>query len=173
LEFLGDSVLDLIVAEELYVRPERLRIELAPADRSYDNPELGFQITGGSTSVHSSWDALRNAGATTFVALRRERTQALAGASVVRVPLLGLLVGRVCGAPIPRGEVGRGQNERGLCVARREAHRVAGSGDGAWQRAALERGTGDVEAGRGVLGRACGEPFVERERVPRAACGEQ
>lgn len=67
----------MIVAEELYVRPERLRIELAPADRSYDNPELGFQITGGSTSVHSSWDALRNAGATTFVALRRAAAEHL------------------------------------------------------------------------------------------------
>lgn len=74
----------MIVAEELYLRPERLRIELAPADRSYDNPELGFQITGGSTSVHSSWDALRNAGATTFVALRRAASEHLG------VPLEGL-----------------------------------------------------------------------------------
>lgn len=67
----------MIVAEELYLRPESLAIELAPADRSYDNPELGFQITGGSTSVHSSWDALRNAGATTFVALRRAAAERL------------------------------------------------------------------------------------------------
>jgi isoquinoline 1-oxidoreductase subunit beta len=54
-----------LVAEELEVDPSRLRIEHAPADRRYDNPDadLGFQITGGSTSVRTSWGPLRLAGA--------------------------------------------------------------------------------------------------------------
>jgi CO/xanthine dehydrogenase Mo-binding subunit len=55
----------VLVAEELEVDPARLRVEAAPADRRYDNPgpDLGFQITGGSTSVKTSWEPLRLAGA--------------------------------------------------------------------------------------------------------------
>jgi CO/xanthine dehydrogenase Mo-binding subunit len=54
-----------LVAEELEVDPARLHVEAAPADRRYDNPaaDLGFQITGGSTSVRTSWEPLRLAGA--------------------------------------------------------------------------------------------------------------
>ena len=55
-----------LVAEELEVDPSRLVVELAPADRAYDNPDsqLGFQVTGGSTSTNTSYDPLRTAAAT-------------------------------------------------------------------------------------------------------------
>ncbi len=55
-----------LVAEELEIDPARLVVELAPADRAYDNPDsqLGFQVTGGSTSVSTSYDPLRTAAAT-------------------------------------------------------------------------------------------------------------
>jgi CO/xanthine dehydrogenase Mo-binding subunit len=55
-----------LLGEELEVDPRRIHVEHAPARREYDNPnpDLGFQITGGSTSVRESWEPLRKAGAT-------------------------------------------------------------------------------------------------------------
>jgi CO/xanthine dehydrogenase Mo-binding subunit len=55
-----------LIAEELEVDPTKLHIELAEAaaDGSYANPAMGMQVTGGSTSVRTSWDPLRSAGAT-------------------------------------------------------------------------------------------------------------
>ncbi len=58
-----------IIAEELGLEPSDLEVEFAEADRKYDNPEFGFQLTGGSTSVHSSWEPLRQAGAAAREAL--------------------------------------------------------------------------------------------------------
>lgn len=55
----------MLVAEELEVDPLSLEIELAPADPAYDNPTLGFQLTGGSSSTATSWEPLREAGAAT------------------------------------------------------------------------------------------------------------
>jgi CO/xanthine dehydrogenase Mo-binding subunit len=60
----------MLVAEELEIAPEALRVVPAPADRAYDNPELRTQLTGGSTSVKSSWETLRLAGATAREMLR-------------------------------------------------------------------------------------------------------
>jgi CO/xanthine dehydrogenase Mo-binding subunit len=62
-----------LVAEELEIDPRSLVIDLAPADRAYDNPDsqLGFQVTGGSTSVGTSFDPLRTAAATTREMLRQ------------------------------------------------------------------------------------------------------
>lgn len=60
----------MMVAEELEVAPTAIRVELAKADRAYDNPELGFQITGGSTSVVGSWVPLRKAAASVREMLR-------------------------------------------------------------------------------------------------------
>jgi isoquinoline 1-oxidoreductase subunit beta len=61
-----------LVAEELEVDPRKIHVELAPASRSYINtdPQIGFQITGGSTSVKVSWDKLRKAGAAAREMLR-------------------------------------------------------------------------------------------------------
>jgi len=58
------TALAMIVAEELDADWARIAVEIAPAKPEYVNPEFGVQATGGSTSVRSSWDVLRNAGAT-------------------------------------------------------------------------------------------------------------
>ena len=62
-----------LVAEELAIDPSRLVVELAPANRAYDNPDagLGFQATGGSTSTRASFIPLRTAAATAREALRQ------------------------------------------------------------------------------------------------------
>lgn len=61
----------MMVAEELEVELEAIKVEWARADRKYDNSTLSFQVTGGSTSVVSSWEPLRKAAATTREMLRR------------------------------------------------------------------------------------------------------
>jgi CO/xanthine dehydrogenase Mo-binding subunit len=62
-----------ILADELEVSPSRFVVELAGADRAYDNTDsgVGMQVTGGSTSVKSSYDPLRRAGAAAREMLRR------------------------------------------------------------------------------------------------------
>lgn len=53
-----------LIAEELEVGLDQVSIEHAPADDTrYANPMLGFQVTGGSTSVPANWTPLREAGA--------------------------------------------------------------------------------------------------------------
>ncbi|MGY2293094.1 molybdopterin cofactor-binding domain-containing protein [Pseudomonas sp. SDO528_S397] len=55
----------VLIAEELGVRLDQVTVAHAPADNSrYANPLLGFQVTGGSTSIRSAWAPLRQAGAT-------------------------------------------------------------------------------------------------------------
>lgn len=57
--------LPMLVAEELEVELDQVRIAQAPADKAYGNPGFfGLQVTGGSTSVASTWQPLRRAGAT-------------------------------------------------------------------------------------------------------------
>jgi isoquinoline 1-oxidoreductase beta subunit len=59
-----------LIAEELEVGLDQVVIETAPADdKRYANPMLGFQVTGGSTSVPGNWKPLREAGATARVLL--------------------------------------------------------------------------------------------------------
>lgn len=52
-----------LIAEELELAPSSIKLEHAGADRRYDNPALGFQLTGGSTSTSGSWGPYRQAGA--------------------------------------------------------------------------------------------------------------
>ncbi len=55
----------MLIAEELEVELKQVRIEHAPPDdRLFGNSVLGFQVTGGSTSVRAFWEPLRMAGAT-------------------------------------------------------------------------------------------------------------
>jgi isoquinoline 1-oxidoreductase beta subunit len=57
--------LPMLVAEELEVALSQVRVEHAPPDdRLFGNRLLGFQVTGGSTSVRAFWEPLRMAGAT-------------------------------------------------------------------------------------------------------------
>src|SRR5215469_1375966 len=55
----------MLIAEELEVDLSTVQLEHAPADdKLYANPLLGFQVTGGSTSIRAFWEPLRRAGAT-------------------------------------------------------------------------------------------------------------
>ena len=62
----------VLVAEELEVDPRKIVVELAEADRAYDNQDkqIAIQITGGSTSTRSAWEPLREAGAVAREMLR-------------------------------------------------------------------------------------------------------
>lgn len=53
----------MIVADELEADWSKVRIETAPANRVYAEPERGTQFTGGSRSVRKSWVQLRTVGA--------------------------------------------------------------------------------------------------------------
>ena len=58
------TALPMMVAEELDVAWQQVRVVQAPLDRKF-----GGQFTGGSTGVSSNWTALRRAGATARYAL--------------------------------------------------------------------------------------------------------
>ena len=58
------TALCMVIAEELEVDWATIRPEIAPAKSVYRNPAFGVQATGGSTSVQTSWDILRQAAAT-------------------------------------------------------------------------------------------------------------
>ncbi|TSD90223.1 xanthine dehydrogenase family protein molybdopterin-binding subunit [Mycobacterium sp. KBS0706] len=54
----------MLLAEELEVEPGQIRVEHAPPDdKLYANPKLGFQATGGSTSIAAFYEPFRQAGA--------------------------------------------------------------------------------------------------------------
>jgi isoquinoline 1-oxidoreductase beta subunit len=58
------TALPMLVAEELEVGLDRVKVEHAPGDdRAYANPLLGFQVTGASSSVRAFYGPLRQAGA--------------------------------------------------------------------------------------------------------------
>ena len=57
------TALPMIIAEELEARWDLVRFEIAPAESVYKNPLFGTQMTAASSSVKSSWDILRKAGA--------------------------------------------------------------------------------------------------------------
>src|SRR5258708_36455826 len=57
------TALCMIAAEELDCDWKKIRTEFAPAAKQYFNPAFGMQGTGGSSSVRSSWEPMRKAGA--------------------------------------------------------------------------------------------------------------
>jgi isoquinoline 1-oxidoreductase subunit beta len=63
------TALPMMVAEELDVAWENVRVEAAPVNEAYFHPTFGIQMTGGSSSVTSEWERLRKAGATARVML--------------------------------------------------------------------------------------------------------
>jgi len=64
------TALPMLIAEELEVDLAAVTVAFAPADRAYDNPRMFIQATGGSTSVLTAWEPLRQAGATAREMLR-------------------------------------------------------------------------------------------------------
>ncbi|MFN0040507.1 MAG: molybdopterin cofactor-binding domain-containing protein [Burkholderiales bacterium] len=53
----------MLVAEELEVDMNKVKVEFAPPAEVYINALLGGQLTGGSTAVRDAWEKLRKAGA--------------------------------------------------------------------------------------------------------------
>jgi isoquinoline 1-oxidoreductase subunit beta len=56
--------LPMVLAEELDVAPDQVRVEFAPVDPAFNSPFFPAQLTGGSSSMNSSYESLRSAGAT-------------------------------------------------------------------------------------------------------------
>jgi isoquinoline 1-oxidoreductase subunit beta len=55
----------MLIAEELEVDLASVRVEHAPPDdKLYMNPLLGFQVTGGSSTIRAAFEPMRRAGAT-------------------------------------------------------------------------------------------------------------
>jgi len=54
----------MLVAEELDADWSKVRAQHAPAAQIYAHPQFGIQMTGGSTSIASSWTQYRTIGAT-------------------------------------------------------------------------------------------------------------
>ncbi|SDR44233.1 isoquinoline 1-oxidoreductase/isoquinoline 1-oxidoreductase, beta subunit [Rhizobiales bacterium GAS113] len=54
----------MLIAEELEIEPSQIKVEHAPPnDKLYANPKIGFQATGGSTSIAAFYEPFRQAGA--------------------------------------------------------------------------------------------------------------
>jgi isoquinoline 1-oxidoreductase beta subunit len=57
------TALSMVLAEELDAPFEQVTAVAAPPnDKLYANPLLGFQVTGGSTSIRAFWGPMRIAG---------------------------------------------------------------------------------------------------------------
>ena len=72
------TALPMLLAEELDIDLDVIRIEAAPVGDAYVNPGNGGQVTGTSNSVQDAWEKLRMAGATArtmlvFAAAKRWR----------------------------------------------------------------------------------------------------
>ncbi|MDX1757650.1 MAG: xanthine dehydrogenase family protein molybdopterin-binding subunit [Marinobacter sp.] len=63
------SGLTTLIAEELEVAPAAIQPRFAPVAREYRNPLYKLQLTGGSTSLATSWQPLRVAGASARIVL--------------------------------------------------------------------------------------------------------
>jgi isoquinoline 1-oxidoreductase beta subunit len=62
----------MLIAEELEIDLKDVVLEHAPPDDArFINPALGFQVTGGSTTIRAAWEPMRRAGATARVLLVR------------------------------------------------------------------------------------------------------
>jgi isoquinoline 1-oxidoreductase beta subunit len=57
------TALAMLIAEELEVELDQVRITFAPADPVYDNRLWSGQFTGGSSSIRGEWEWLRQQGA--------------------------------------------------------------------------------------------------------------
>lgn len=67
--------LPMLVAEELEADWSKIRVESAPVAAVYNHTGFGMQLTGGSTSIPSSWEQLRKVGASARVLLVRAAAQ--------------------------------------------------------------------------------------------------
>lgn len=96
----------LLIAEELEVDVRRVKVQAAPPGAVYADPYLGgFQMTGGSTTVRSGWDALRVVGASARMVLM-QAAAAQWGANVAECSVAdGLITHRASGRALTYGAV--------------------------------------------------------------------
>lgn len=67
--------LPMLIAEELEADWSRIAVESAPVAAVYNHTGFGMQMTGGSSSIPSSWEQLRRVGASARVLLIRAAAQ--------------------------------------------------------------------------------------------------
>jgi len=67
--------LPMLIAEELEADWSRIRVESAPVASVYNHTGFGMQMTGGSSSIPSSWEQMRRVGASARVLLVRAAAQ--------------------------------------------------------------------------------------------------
>jgi len=67
--------LPMLIAEELEADWSRIRVESAPVASVYNHTGFGMQMTGGSTSIPSSWEQMRRVGASGRIMLIRAAAQ--------------------------------------------------------------------------------------------------
>lgn len=67
--------LPMLIAEELEADWSRIKVESAPVAAVYNHTGFGMQMTGGSSSIPSSWEQLRRVGASARVLLIRTAAQ--------------------------------------------------------------------------------------------------
>jgi len=106
----------MMVAEELEVDPTKVEVVFASAGAPYNNASYGMQITGGSTSVATSWMVLRRAAATA-----RERLRS-AAASRFGVPVWEVLAADGTLTHVRTGRVLRYGEVASLAATVREPH---------------------------------------------------
>ncbi len=63
--------LPMLIAEELETDWSKIRFEPAPVDPAYNHTQWGMQGTGGSSSIRSTWEQFRRAGASARVMLEQ------------------------------------------------------------------------------------------------------
>jgi isoquinoline 1-oxidoreductase subunit beta len=106
----------MLIAEELEVDLSQVSLEQAPPDdKLYANPLIGFQVTGGSTSVRGFWKPLGEAGAVARTllikaaadtwkvdpkSLRAEKGEVIDAASGRKLAY-GALAGKAAAYPVP------------------------------------------------------------------------
>lgn len=67
--------LPMLINEELEADWSRIKVEAAPVAAVYNHTGFGMQLTGGSSSVSSSWEQLRRVGASARILLIRAAAQ--------------------------------------------------------------------------------------------------
>lgn len=70
--------LAMLIAEELEADWSRISVESAPVASVYNHTAFGMQLTGGSTSVTSSWEQMRRVGASARMLLIRAAAESWA-----------------------------------------------------------------------------------------------
>ncbi len=67
--------LAMLIAEELEADWSRISVESAPVAAVYNHTGFGMQMTGGSSSIPSSWEQMRRVGASARILLIRAAAQ--------------------------------------------------------------------------------------------------